>query len=289
MIDRRAGKISRRTTCAAKQDFGKETLSDYDWISNASHGTKPNHNALPAARHRKRHGAMSIRVCRPGHQARCRTSKQRSNIAAGPADIPPASGEGMFSVHRLQRCALSRKESAFQRCNAAGLVRFLEDRPPTGRIFATSFFSLSCYRPPRHFIHVSRPNSCRWQAFDMDTGCVNTRAGCKRSSRPNREASIEMKPDRFSPWPLLHCATGSAPVYALLPLGRDGDVLGRKARKRELNVIALITRSYDIVGRIAVLSFTKFDAVDKVKYTIEADRRPPQAGKLVVPHSHILR
>jgi hypothetical protein len=97
-----------------------------------------------------------------------------------------------------------------------------------------------------------------------------------------------MKLDRFSPWPLLHCATGSAPVYALLPLGRDGDVLGRKARKRELNAIALITRWYDNVGRIAALGLRKFDAVHEVEYTIKADRRP-QEGKVIVPHSHILR
>jgi hypothetical protein len=97
-----------------------------------------------------------------------------------------------------------------------------------------------------------------------------------------------MKPGRFFSWPLLHCATGSAPVYTLLLLGRDGDVLGRKARKRELNAIALITRWYDIVGRIAALRFRKFDAVDEVEYTIKADRRP-QEGKVIVPHSHILR
>jgi hypothetical protein len=58
-------------------------------------------------------------------------------------------------------------------------------------------------------------------------------------------------------------------------LRADGDVVGRKAGKRERYAIALLTGPRDVVGRITFLALQQLTVVDEIELVIEADGRFP--------------
>src|SRR5438105_1790290 len=72
-------------------------------------------------------------------------------------------------------------------------------------------------------------------------------------------------------------------------LRADGDVVGRKAGKRERNAIALLTGPRDVVGGITILTLQQLTVVDEIELVVEADGRFPKWSEVVRSHNHILR
>ena len=72
-------------------------------------------------------------------------------------------------------------------------------------------------------------------------------------------------------------------------LGRgDGDLVGRKAREREGDLLGVLAAALDIVGRIALLAGPHRVVFHQVEQAVEADRGAPEGRKIKVGHCHIL-
>src|ERR1700733_3561655 len=71
-------------------------------------------------------------------------------------------------------------------------------------------------------------------------------------------------------------------------LGRKRDLVGRKAGKRKLNLVAVLAEPFDVVGGIVVLAGTlcRFNEVEKA---IETDGRAPKRREVISAHSQILQ